>query len=374
MNRDIRIMTVAMFLWGAGDGLFYFIQPLYIEKLGASPTQIGAVLAMMALVPALSYIPSGYLADRLPRKPALLASCACGVLGMVVCSLAQDWRGLIPGLLLYSLSAYCMPVINAYLATAAGGRDLAKVYTRTSAAYTAGMVISPALGGILADTLSMRLVYVASAVLFCSSLGHILFLSPQTPDGTEEALGHWRILLTPRFLGFAASLLLAFFAMNLAFPLAPNYLADTQGWSASHIGILGSTFSLGSTVLSLILGRMRGKLASAFLLGQALVWLSVLLIAWLPTLGAVALAYALRGSSSACRALTMARAGNLLGESNRGLALGAADTAVVLGAVLAAAAAGWLYQIRPTGPFLVALILIPAGMVLIHRQSGATGN
>ena len=371
MNRDIRIMTTAMLLWGAGDGLFFYIQPLYIEELGAGPAQIGAVLSVMSLVPALSYIPAGYLADRLPRKPALVASCMCGVLGMALCALARDWRGLIPGLLLYSLSAYCMPVINAYLATAAGGRDLTKVFTMTSAAYTAGMVLSPTLGGVLADTLSMRLVYVTSAALFSSSLGHVPFLSPQTPAGTVKGLGHWRILLSPRYLGFAASVLLAFFAMHVSFPLAPNYLADVHGWSASHVGLLGSTASLGSTLLSLILGRIRGRPAVAFLLGQAMVWLSVALIIWSPALGAVALAYALRGGSTACRAMTQARAGSLLGESNRGLALGAADTAVVLSMVLASLSAGWLYRIQPTAPFLVALILIPVGMALIHLQLDA---
>ena len=372
MNRDIRIMTLIMFLWGAGEGLFFHIQPLYIEGLGASPTQIGTVLSMMTVVPALSFIPSGYLSDRLARKPALLGSCICGVLGMAICSVARDWRDLIPGLVLYSFSMCCMPFINAYLATAARGRDLGRVYTRTVAAYTAGMVVSPILGGLLADTFSMRVVYLTSAVLFTASLGHVLFLSPQTPDGTSTALVHWRALLSPCILGFAGSVLLAFFAMHIAFPLAPNYLADVHGWSASHIGVLGSISSVGGTVLSLILGRRLGKPAAALLIGQTLVWLSVLLIAVSPAVGPVMLAYALRGSVTACRALTQARAGSLLGESNRGLALGAADSAVALAMVLASVAAGWLYRLRPTGPFVVALILMPIGMVLMGHRLDTT--
>lgn len=369
MNRDIKLMTLAVFLWGAGDGLFFFIQPLYIEELGANPTQIGGLLSLMGMVTGLAFIVAGYLADRLPRKPLLLGGWICGSVSMLTCSLAQDWQGLIPGLVLYGLSAYTMPIVDAYLATAAGGQNLEKVFTMTTAAYTAGMIISPALGGMLADSVSMRAVYLAAAGVFALSMTAVLAIAPQRPDSGLGPRSDLRLLLNRRFLGFVAPVLLAFFAMHLVFPLVPNYLADVRGWSTLQIGVLGSVAAVGTTLLSLLLGRVRGKQNRGFLLGQGLVWLSAGMVLWAPGLIGVALAFLLRGGTMACRALTSARASNFLGEANRGLALGATATTVALSQVLAYATAGWLYGLRPALPFLAALAFIPAGMVLTSRLS-----
>jgi len=69
VNRDIRLIILAFFLWGAGEGLFLYIQPLYIEQLGGNPTQIGGVLSLMGLAAGLAYILWGYASDQFPRKP-----------------------------------------------------------------------------------------------------------------------------------------------------------------------------------------------------------------------------------------------------------------------------------------------------------------
>jgi len=367
MNRNVKLMTLAIFLWGAGDGLFFNIQPLYIEELGANPAQIGGLLSLMGMVTGLAFILAGYLADRLPRKPLLLGGWICGSVSMLTCSLAQNWRGLIPGLVLYGLSAYTMPVVDAYLATAAGGQSLEKVFTMTTAAYTAGMIISPALGGVLADSVSMRAVYLAAAGIFALSMIAILAITPQRPEKGLSSRSDLRLLLNRRFLGFVAPVLLAFFAMHLIFPLVPNYLADVRGWSTLQIGVLGSVAAVGTTLFSLLLGRVQGKRNRGLLLGQGFVWLSAGMVLWAPGLVGVGLAFLLRGGTIACRALASARASNFLGEANQGLALGATATTVALSQVLAYSTAGLLYGILPALPFLAALVLIPVGMVLTSR-------
>ena len=223
MNRDIRLIGLALFLWGVGEGLFFYIQPLYIEQLGANPAQVGGVLSLMGLAAALAYIPTGYLSDRLPRKPVLLGGWLLGFLAVLISALARSWQALAPGLILYGLSAYCIPVINAYLATAARGENLERVFTATFAAHTAGTVLSPTVGGLLAEALSMRAVYLISAVLFALSTATVLGISPQQPAEKRNRQGGWRLVLTPRFLRFAGPVLLTFFSMYLLFPLAPQF-------------------------------------------------------------------------------------------------------------------------------------------------------
>ena len=43
LSRDNRLMALALFLWGMGEGLFIYIEPLALKGLGADPVQIGSV-------------------------------------------------------------------------------------------------------------------------------------------------------------------------------------------------------------------------------------------------------------------------------------------------------------------------------------------
>ncbi|MCJ7738611.1 MAG: hypothetical protein MUQ10_15080 [Anaerolineae bacterium] len=68
MNRDVHLVSVALLLWGLGEGLFLHVQPAYIERLGATPGQVGSLLSATAAVTTTSFLPAGVLANRLPRK------------------------------------------------------------------------------------------------------------------------------------------------------------------------------------------------------------------------------------------------------------------------------------------------------------------
>jgi len=367
-SRSIRLITLAFLLWGIGEGLFMNIQPLYIEELGGDPAQVGGALSLMGLAAGLAYTPSGYIADRLPRKPVLLGGATLGLAGVLVSALAHRWQGLVSGMVLYGLSACCVPVTNAYLATAADGRNLEQVFTTTFAAYTAGTIFSPTAGGFLAEKLSMRVVYLAAAGLLTLSILALSFISPQKPPEKTRRRGGLAPLLNRRFLRFAGPVLLLFFSMYLIFPLSPNFFADVRGLSKTQIGALGSAYAVGTTALPLSLGRLKGRRRSrGLLLGEGLVWLSAVLLLWGPGLWGATLALLLRGGYQACRSLIQAQAGNLTEEAYRGLTLGAMDTVMTAGQVLAATAAGWLYTAQPTRPFLAALVLIPIGAFLTAR-------
>ena len=365
MNRDVRLIALALLLWGFGEGLFFHIQPLYMEQLGASPVQIGGLLSAMSFICAASYLPAGAVADRLPRKWVMWGGFLLGLVAVLRVGSARTWQGLIPGLLLYSLSAYCIPALNAYLAHAVGGQDLERTFTTVFAGYAAGGVLSPAVGGWLAKMTTMRSVYFAAGALFAMSAFAILQVSPQ-PVPVREAHGRrWRAVLNRRFLRFAALVWLAFAAMYLGFPLASNFLSDVWGHDVAWVGTLGSFQALGATGLSLLLGRLGdGRRAWGLVAGQALVWVAaglLLLTGALPVLG---LAYLLRGAYQGSRTLIQARAGGLGGEADRGLVLGATDTTIAIAQVVAPYAAGWLYAFDPAWPLVASLALIPVVLLL----------
>jgi len=383
MNRDIRLISLALLLWGFGEGLFFHIQPLYIEELGADPVQIGGLLSAMSVVSAVSFLPAGALADRLPRKWVMWGGWVLGLVAVLLIGSARTWRGLIPGLLLYSLSAYCMPVLNAYLAHAVGGRNLERTFTAVFAGYAAGGVVSPAVGGWLAEATTMRTVYFAAAALFALSGLIVLWVSPQPVPSRVEQGRRYRSLLNRRFLRFVALTWLAFVAMYLGFPLAPNFLAEVRGWDVAWIGALGSFQALGMALVAPLMGRLDGgghgretgpsrgaqtgpsRRVRGLVVGQVLVWCASLLLLVTGAFPGLALAYLLRGAYQGCRSLAQARATRLGDEAERGLLLGATETTIAVAQVVASYVAGWLYAGDPAYPFVASLALIPVALLLV---------
>ena len=370
MNRDLKLLTVSHALWGVGEGLFLTLQPLYIQELGANPGQVGGVLSVLALASGLTYIPSGLLGDRLPRKPLMIGAWLCGPVGVLICVLAQTWQALIPGLAVYGFSAFAGPITNAYLVRRAGGRDPERVLSNVVAAYAAGSVLSPTLAGWLAGSVNMQIVYLLALGVFVLSAVAVACVSPQLPSGRTGWRVDWRLLLDVRFVKFVTVAAWSSFAMYLVFPLAPNYLANVRGLNAPQVGAISSVGAAGMAVITLLLGRFRiGKRPWAWLLGQSLVWASAALLLWAPGVAGIALAYVLRGGYLACWPLMQAKAGRLLGEANQGLALGTALTAMSGAQVLASVSAGLLYGIHPAWPFLAALVAIPVGLCLVARMT-----
>jgi MFS family permease len=389
MNRDTRLITLALLLWGFGEGLFFHIQPLYIEELGADPVQIGGLLSIVAVVRAATLLPAGILADRVPRKWLMIGGWITGLVGVLLVGLARSWQGLLPGLLIYAFSAYCIPVINAYLACAVGGRNLARTFTTVFGGYAAGSVISPAVGGWLAEATTTRMVYFASALLFAVSMLAVVQVSPQPVPTRAAQSRRWRTLLNGRFLRFAASVCVTFVAMYVSFPLASNFLKDVGGWTIARIGTLGSFQALGATFLNPLLGRLSDETRQntppdscgesliwkkarwsplpgtpGLVVGQALVWSSALILLLAGTFPLLAIAYLLRGTYQVCRSLTQAQATALASEADRGLLLGATETIIAAAQIVAPYAAGWLYAGNPTYPLVASLILIPAVLLL----------
>jgi MFS family permease len=377
MNRDARHIALALLLWGFGEGLFFYIQPLYFEQLGATPVQIGGLLSVANVVRAATYLPAGILADCVPRKWVMTGGWIMGLVGILLVALARSWQGLIPGLLIYAISAYCIPVINAYLAHAVGGRNLARTFTTVFAGFAVGGVVSPAVGGWLAEVTTMRMVYFTSALLFVISMLAIVQVSPQPVPTREGKSGRWRSLLSGRFVRFAAFTSLMFVAMYLAFPLAPNFLRDVGGWRVARIGMLGSFQALGTALFNPLLGRLgegrrSRETSSAGVMGRAwglvvgsgVVWSSVLVLLLAQGFPLLAVAYLLRGAYQGCRSLTQAKATGLANEADRGLLLGVTETLIATAQVVAPYAAGWLYVSDPTYPFLSSLLLIPVVLLV----------
>jgi MFS family permease len=373
MSRDLKLITLALFLWGCGEGLFLYILPLYMEQLGATPQEVGAVLGLAAFLTACSFIPGGLLADRFDAKKVMIWGWLLGAFSSLWMGLAPTWQLFVPGILLYNISAYCIPAINTYVAEASGDIPLEHTITVTFAGYAAGSIVSPFVGGRLSEALRTPApLFIIGAAFFGVSLlialsvrSHAQHLNYAKQRGQSVRRQIMRLRpLTPLYL----RLFFVFFAAIVGTILPSNFLG-TLGWSIGDVNSLGGTASaLGALILSLILGRVAaGRRRRGLLAGQALMFVSMLLfVVSTPALrGLSVAAYFLAGALPTLRELANAQLAGQVDHDMRGTALGLNETIFALARSIAAVVAGSLFTINSRAPFIASLVLIPIGMAMI---------
>lgn len=366
MTRDNRLITFALFTWGLGEGLFIYIEPLYLRELGADPVAIGSILAAAALAAGLAHVPAGMLADRLGRKPLLLAGWGLGLAAAIVMFLARDLRQFVPGLIAYTFTGFVVAPINAYVAAARGGQSMQRAISLVSAGFWGGTVLSPALGGLIARATELRMVFGAAALVFTFSTLAILLVHPQPRSAPPEGQSRYGALRrNRRFLGFLALMFSALLAMQVGIPFMPNFVVELRDFDVGLVGVLGSANSLGTVALNLVLGHRLPR--RTFMLAQASLALSFGLL--LATTGRNWLfaVYFLRAGWYLARNMAVAQVGRVAAPSESGLAFGLTETVATVATVLGPLIAGVLYQQRPELPFQVSIGLILFSLPLVWR-------
>jgi MFS family permease len=363
LGRDNLLIMLSMALWGSGDGMWYYIQPLYVKSLGATSLQIGFVLSLAPVLMVLGFIPVGILADRYGRKKTILGGSVAGTVAVLLLAAAHDWRQSIIGFVLYYGSGCCLPAIHAYVAHGTPHKDLNRIFTVLYSAFAVGLIIFPTIGGWLAGRAGFAPVFLVAGLFYGLSTLAVARAREQPVDQTPSASRFEDVASNKRLLLVSALAVFIFFALYLGQPFAPNYLQEVVGVELSRIGFLGSAHALGAAVLGVALGRLSEGLGG-FIVGQGLVLASLVIFLRTRTLPLLAMSFFLRGAFNACRSLALALTGRVVGATSVGLAYGVFNTAFNVSMVLAPYVAGWLYTAQPELPFLVSGIMIAIMMPL----------
>jgi MFS family permease len=366
IGRDTRLVMASFTLWGIGEGLWMFIQPLYVKSLGATPAQTGFVLGMWGLGRLLFLLPAGILADRWRVRRLLLPGWYLGLAGVLIMALAPDWRWAAPGFLVYGISAIAIPVTNLYLTqairhdpTRRPDLPLQVSLTLLWTAYSAGIVITPTIGGWIGDHISLRAIFFFSTFWFALSTVLIRrthdYPAPERPD-----LGHdYRGLLHQRTVIVAFGLLtLGFVAVLTGQTLSAQFLDEVRGFSRTTIGALGSISALGTAICSLALGRLAAW--RGFYTALGLVLLAFVLLLATGAAPVVMIAAFLLGAYYTTRPLAVSVISAHVAEHQRGMAYAMVDTLAGLATVIGTNLSGVLYGVNPDWPFIAGIVAIAA--------------
>ena len=354
MNRNLKLVSISLFAWGVGEGMFLLFLPIYLLRLGANPITIGAILGGMGFMTTISQIPSGYLSDRFGPRPLMWISWIWGTIAAWLMALSGSLELFIVALLLYGFTGSVLAPMNAYITSMRGDWSAERSLTFTSAAYHLGAVIGPTFGGYFGQKYDLQILYYIAAIIFVVSTFFVLFIKKPAGEihhdlGKRDNIFKNFAFMRIAFLGF-----FALFFMVFTQNFTSVFLTDLRQINIQQIGYLGTIGSVGNVVLALTLGHLPAKIG--YLIGFPFTFLFPLLILNGKEFIWYGFAYFAFGGYRLSRSMLLAFSRQFIQARDTGLAYGVIETTNGLAMILAPPLCGIVYNQNPTSIFWIAAI------------------
>jgi MFS transporter, DHA1 family, tetracycline resistance protein len=233
-------------------GIIIPVLPKLVETFMSGDTARAAVIygifgTAWALMQFLSMPVLGSLSDRFGRRPIILLSNFGLGLDYILMALAPNVRWLFVGRVISGITAASVSTAGAYIADVTPPEQRAAKFGLLGAAFGAGFVVGPALGGVL-GSISPRLPFWVAAALSLANGLYGLFVLPESLTRERRSVFSWRkanpvgalklLRSHPELWGFAW---VAFFS-NLAHAALPSvavlYMSYRYNWDSTTVGIL----------------------------------------------------------------------------------------------------------------------------------------
>ncbi len=242
----------------------------HIYEITRNPFSLG-LIGLAEVLPFFCVAPfAGYLVDHLPRRRlGMAASLGLIATAVVLAAVAMGWlpfKGVWPIYLAIALTgmvrAFLSPIYNALFARVLAREQFARGAGFGSVVFQTGMVVGPALGGILVGWGGKGLSYAVAAVMATLALLALASLKVSEPappttrapifasiaEGARFVLGN-QIMLGAMALDMFSVLLGGVVAM------LPAFIQEILHYGPEGLGILRAAPALGSICVGLWLAR-----------------------------------------------------------------------------------------------------------------------
>ncbi|MBB5877382.1 MULTISPECIES: MFS transporter [Xanthomonas] len=242
----------------------------HIYEITRDPFSLG-LIGLAEILPFFCIAPfAGYLVDHLPRRYlGMLASVGLIATAAVLLAVSRGWlsaQGVWPIYAAIALTgaarAFLSPVYNALFARVLPREAYARGASVGSVAFQAGMVIGPALGGLLVGWGGKSLAYgtaigastAALAALWLLRVAEPVHEGPRAPIFRSIAEGAQFVFSNQIMLGAMA---LDMFSVLLggAVSMLPAFIHDILHYGPEGLGILRGAPALGSILVGVWLAR-----------------------------------------------------------------------------------------------------------------------
>jgi DHA1 family tetracycline resistance protein-like MFS transporter len=232
-------------------GIVIPVLPALIEDFTGSNAQAGIYNGLfVALWAGMQFIFSpiiGSLSDHYGRRPVILVSAAGLAADFVLMALAPNLWWLAVGRILGGITSSSFTTVFAYMADITAPEKRARAYGLIGAAFSAGFVAGPLVGGVLGEW-GPRVPFWAAAILSALAFLYGLVVLPESLKPENRMAFSWkranpfgalRLLRSHAELtGLALVNFLLYFAHHVFSAVFVLYAAYRYGWGASEVGVL----------------------------------------------------------------------------------------------------------------------------------------
>jgi MFS family permease len=280
-SKDFSLLWAAGLVSYFGSMITYVAVPFQVKELTNSYVAV-AISGLVEILPLVIFgLYGGVLADALDRKKLIWVTEAMSLIftGALLVNSLLDSPSLI---LIYIVSGLFaatsglrQPAMQAALPRLVDHEDMPAAAALMSLRWQTGVIIGPALGGILISTYSVAVGYAADIGTFIISLALIAMMRKIPPskeaekpsltgliDGIKYAFGRKDLLGT-----YAIDLAAMFFAMPTA--LIPFWADQLKApWA---LGLLYASMTVGSIIVTLTSGWIK----NVHFYGKAIMWAAI---------------------------------------------------------------------------------------------------
>jgi MFS family permease len=266
---NLAVLAAAAFLRGARSSMYGVIWQPFVLSLGASMPTLGllnSIGGMGGIIPTLVQPLGGWFADRLGRKPLLIAASLTVIGGYGLFSLAgglKIWTLLLGGVVILGLSMLATPAISSLTAESVRSERHGSAFSLMLVAGMVPGIVAPALGGWIADRYSYVVIFAIGLALEVIVLVLVWrYLRETRPANASGVNGRaalralLRSIVPPKGLtGFFCALAADSFAWGMGWGLLYGMITETYHFSAEQLGIMSSVMSLTWAVTQMPIGR-----------------------------------------------------------------------------------------------------------------------
>lgn len=250
-RHALSFIFVAVFIDAVGIGITLPVAPKLISALAHTNLSVAARFGgmLMFVYAGMQFLFAplmGNLSDRFGRRPLMISAMAGLGINYLLVAMAPSLFWLFLGRFLSGIAGASYSTANAYVADITPAHKRSARFGILGAAFGAGFVVGPALGGLLGD-ISLRLPFFASAGLAgINAIYGLLVLKESLPADRRRAF-EWRranplgalmaLKRVPGLVGLGAVLVLVRFAHDANASVWAFFTMERFHWSMREVGL-----------------------------------------------------------------------------------------------------------------------------------------
>lgn len=381
-RKALPILFLVMFLVMVGFGIIIPVIPFYAEEIGATPTQLGLLMAVYSLMQLLFAPMWGRISDRIGRKPVIMI----GILGLSISFFlmaisTELWMLFAARIIGGLLSSANMPTVMAYVADITSEEDRGKGMGIIGASVGLGFIFGPAIGGVFSQSSLNTPFYLAGATSLLTFLLVTFVLKESLTVEQRNSHAKEKTSLLKAFNGPVSVL----FVLQLFVSLSLSGLEATFAYFAAEKADLGAVelgyiFMImglaGAIVQGGLVGRMTKKLGEGTViqLGIVISAIGFALILLIEGFGTAALFLTVFGVGNGLIRPSVSSLLTKKSTAGHGSTTGLLSSFDSLGRIIGPPLGGWLFSIAIGMPYISGILLSAIALILYQIYQARTKN